>query len=290
MTFRSLLALVVLRLWPFPRGLDRIVRIVGLPAPAPRLVTRRLRGLPLSLRFNPRTCQGRFLYYRGLCDEALIHKLRQLLRPGMTFVDVGANIGLYSVVASHCVGPTGRVVAFEPQESLAELFWENVKCNRLDNVLLEPVALGRAAGTSSLFQVTENDGQATLRLRPEEQSLGPAEVVTVRRLSDVLRDRGIASVDGMKIDVEGGELEVLQGFEDWMTVAPPQFILVECISRLLGRFGHRSRDLVDFLRGHGYSLYEPWRDRWIPVAPAALPFAKDILALQARFAAMVCGS
>ena len=198
----------------------------------------------------------------------------------MTFVDVGANIGLYTVVAGHCVGPTGKVIAFEPQESLRELFWENVKGNGLGNVVLEPVALGGTAASSNLFQVSENDGQATLRLRPNEQSVGPDQIVTVRRLSDALRDRGIRSVDGMKIDVEGGELEVLQGFEDWMSAAAPRFILFECEDYLLGRFGHHSHDVMDFLRGRGYGIYQPWRRRWTRVPLGTSPVAKDLLALR----------
>jgi FkbM family methyltransferase len=203
----------VLRLWPFSFGLEGLVRLIGLPAPAPGLITRPLRGFPPRLQFNPRTYQGRFLYYRGPYEEPQIRTLRRLLRPGMTFVDVGANIGLYSVVAGYCVGPAGKVIAFEPQQGLADVFWENVRINGLDNVIREPVALGRMAGMSSLFRVNDNDGQATLRLRPDERSVGAVVVVPVRRLSDVLHEHNIASVDGVKIDVEGGELEVFEGFE-----------------------------------------------------------------------------
>jgi FkbM family methyltransferase len=255
------------------------MRLVRPPAPTQPILTRRLRGFPLRFRFSPGSPHGRLLYYRGLADERLILRLRQLLRPGMTFIDVGANIGFYSVVAAHCVGPTGRVFAFEPQQALAERFWENVTLNRLGNVIHEPVALGRTPGTSNLFQISDHDGQATLRLRPGERSVGPVAVVTVRTLSDVLREHGVASVDGMKIDVEGGELEVLEGCQDWMTAAPPRFIIFECIESLLARFGHRSHDLIGFLRGHGYTVYQPLRTRWAPVVMDAVPFPTDLLAL-----------
>ena len=280
---------MVLRLWPFSFGIGRIARLIGLPAPVPRLVTRRLRGFPLRLRFNPHSRQGRYLYYRGLYEELLILTLRRLLRPGMTFVDVGANIGLYSIVAGYCVGPTGKVIAFEPQQGLADLFWENVRMNSLGNIIHEPIALGRIAGTSNLFQVTDTDVQATLRLRPEERSVGEVVVVPVRRLSDVLRERKIPSVDGVKIDVEGGELEVLAGFEDWMVEAPPRFMFLECIDSLLRRFGHRSHDLVDFLRDRGYTVYQPWRGRWVPIPIRASRLPKDLLALHRGLIAQRAG-
>ena len=169
---RSFLAHAALWLWPFHFGIGTIMGLIRPPVPAQPLVTRGLRGFPLRFRFDPSPALGRVMYYRGLAEERSIVRLRQLLKPGMTFIDVGASVGLYSVVAAHCVGPSGRVVAFEPQQSLAERFWENMRMNRLGNVILEPVALGKAAGASTLFQVSRHDMQATLRLRPNERSVG----------------------------------------------------------------------------------------------------------------------
>lgn len=249
------------------------------PVPAQPLVTRGIRGFPLRFRFDPTPVLGRVMYYRGLAEERSIVRLRQLLKPGMTFVDVGANVGLYSVVAAHCVGPSGRVIAFEPQLSLAERFWENIRMNRLANVTLEPVALGNAAGASTLFQVSRHDMQATLRLRANERSVGREVEVVVRTLSDVLRERGVGSVDGIKIDVEGAEIDVLEGFESWMKAAPPQFIFFECIDANLARFGHRSRDLVGYLQDHGYTVHQPVRTRWVPVVRDTAPLQADLLAL-----------
>ena len=84
---RSFLVHAALRLWPLRFGLGRVIRVVGLPEPGTTFATRSLRGLPLRLQFDPRSCQGRFLYYRGLYEERSILKLRELLRPGMTVVD-----------------------------------------------------------------------------------------------------------------------------------------------------------------------------------------------------------
>jgi FkbM family methyltransferase len=249
------------------------------PVPAQPFVTGRLRGFPLRFRFDPSTLNGRLLYYRGMCEERLIVRLRRLLKPGMTFIDAGANEGLYSVIAAHCVGPGGRVFAFDPQKSLAEQFWENVEMNRLKNVVLESVALGRAPGQSTLFQIGRHHGHATLRLRPDERSVGPEIVVTVRTLSEVLRQHGVASVDGMKLDVEGAEIDVLEGFESLMKAAPPRFIIAECIDAQLARFGYRGRDLVAWLQGHGYAVYRPLPARWAPVVMDALPLRTDLLAL-----------
>lgn len=255
------------------------MRLIRPPVPTQPLVTGRLRGFPLRFRFDPGHVNGRFLYYRGLCEERLILRLRRLLKPGMTFIDAGANEGLYSVVAAHCVGPGGRVFAFEPQQSLAERFWENVRMNGLSNVVLEPVALGRDPGIAKIFQVSRRNIHATLRLRPDERSVGPDVEVTVRTLSDVLREHGVATVDGMKLDVEGAEIDVLEGFEESMRAAPPRFIIAECIDVNLARFRHRSHDLVAFLQEHGYSVYRPLPTRWALVGRDAVPARTDLLAL-----------
>ena len=279
---RSLFARVALRLWPFPFGIGTIMGVIRPPAPAGRSATVRLRGFPLRFRFDPSPVHGRLLYYRGLCEERLILKLRQLLKPGMTFIDVGANEGLYSVIAGHCVGPSGKVLAFEPQHALAERFWENIRMNRLGNVTLEPVALGRTEGTATLFQISARDIHATLRLRPDERSVGPEVAVNVRTLSRVQQEHGITSVGGMKIDVEGSEIDVLEGFADWLNTAPPPFIIAECIDVNLARFGQRSRHLVAILQGHGYNVYRPLRMGWAPVAIDSAPLRTDLLALRER--------
>lgn len=276
---RALAARAALRLWPFHFGFGTIMGLIRPPVPTQPLVTRRLRGFPLRFRFDPSHVNGRLLYYRGMCEERLILRLRQLLKPGMTFVDAGANEGLYSVIAAHCVGPSGKVFAFEPQRSLGERFWNNVRMNGLNNVILEQVGLGGTPGQANLFQVSRRDIHATLRLRPDEQDVGPETTVPVRTLTDALRERGVTSVDGMKLDVEGAEVDVLRGFEGLMQARPPRFMIIECIDVNLARFGHRSRDLVALLQAHGYTVYQPLRTRWAPVVLDSAPLRTDLLAL-----------
>jgi FkbM family methyltransferase len=199
----------------------------------------------------------------------------------MTFVDAGANVGLYSVVAGHRVGPAGRVLAFEPQAHLAPLFRENLQLNGLANVVLESVGLGSAAGVANLYQVTEHDVQGTLRLRADERSMGEVQQVPVRTLAVALRDRGVVLVDGMKIDVEGAELDVLRGGAEWLAATPPRFILFECFDALLRRFNDRSADLIAFLRDRGYTIFRQRRARWAPLGPDGAGAVGDLLALRA---------
>lgn len=132
--------------------------------------------------------------------------LDAVLQPGMTFVDVGANIGFYTVLAAHAVGPTGTVHSIEPSSENCRLILLSVDRNDLTNVHLHPVALGATTG-HSLFHthLGTNGGLATgqfdIVTRPSTQ------VVPLARLDGTVT----GPVDVMKIDVEGAEALVLEG-------------------------------------------------------------------------------
>jgi FkbM family methyltransferase len=229
---------------------------------------------------------GRFLYYRGTYEEGVLKKLRALLRPGNTFVDVGANVGLYAVIASHLVGPQGRVIAIEPQESLQALLLDNLRMNGASNATPVRAALGRMGGSGTLFQVSsDNDGQATLRLSSEETSVAPPENVPIETLDAVLSELGIEHVDGVKIDVEGAELEVLEGFRASLARDRPRFVFFECIERHLHRFQANTQQLLDFFVANDYRVLCLSRGRWHPLRSASehrhLRYSADMLALPA---------
>ena len=284
-SLRAKLATQLFRSWPTYVGLHRLPRALGVPTPPKKFVTRGLSGFPLQLKFRADTYMGQFLFHRGMYEEGVVEKLRSLLKPGMTFVDVGANAGLYTVIGAHLVGERGRVIAFEPQVDLAELVRENSRLNDLNNVQVEMSALGSTEGEATLFQVSKsNDGQATTRIRSGERNFGEPVQVGLTRLSSALSALDIEAVDGLKIDTEGAELDVLEGFLDGWTGKRPKFILFECIEKHLLRFGHTTEMLLEFLRRHGYQVRCLFRGRWCLVQTAKdhrrCNFSSDMLALR----------
>lgn len=257
-----------------------------LPAcPRPgQLFERELRGFPLRLKFYPGTYAGWFLFYRGLYEEGCVKAFARLLRPGMTVVDVGANYGMYSTIAAHVVGPSGRVLAVEPQDNLAELVADNARLNGLGNVTVAGCALGTRSGRGRLHQPSRsNDGQATLALLESEKSFGDAEVA-VKTLPDLLAEQGLTSVNAMKIDVEGGELRALEGAASLFAAIPPEFVLFECIDSHLARFGDSASGLLDFFLSRGYQVRGLHRGRWHPIARLedhrAAHHTSDLIALR----------
>lgn len=285
MAFRHDLAQKLIRCWPVETGLWRLMKYAPPTDSLEKLVVRPLRGFPLKLKFSPYTYSGRNLYYRGMYEGTQTSMLNMLLKPGDNFIDIGANVGLYSVVAGHCVGSGGRVLAIEPQEHLAGLVRENAELNGLDNVTVCQLALGAESGMGFIHQTSpSNDGAATLRPNDGETVFGESRQVTITTLDELLDKHEIKSVAGMKIDVEGAELEALKGFTAVLRSDPPRFIFVECIDDYLQRFGGSTDELLDFLRSLGYEVRCRHRGSWRPVSSAEdharCRYSPDFFAMQ----------
>ncbi len=132
------------------------------------------------------------------------------IKPGQTVVDVGGHIGVFALMAARRVGPTGRVIVFEPSPDSLRLLRRNLELNAMPWVRLHEAALAEKDGDLLLY--TAADGEDN----PAADSLIPSEHrrpvrVAVRTLDEELAREGVTSVDHLKIDVEGAELRVLDG-------------------------------------------------------------------------------
>jgi FkbM family methyltransferase len=192
----------------------------------------RLVGLPH--RFTVGTDYGRFtgdssdllsryVYYFGQWEPEVTRLIKQRLGPGHTFVDVGANLGWYTLLAADAVGPTGRVVAIEASPMNFSRLEENVNNNRLENVRLVNEAVWSSQGLLSLFQgPPQHSGISTVVPSFAERHRGyeKAGQIRARPLPELLNPDEIATLRVLKIDVEGAEGEVLLGFEPMLDSAP----------------------------------------------------------------------
>lgn len=170
--------------------------------------------------------------------------LARLLKPGDTFVDVGANNGYFAILASQLVDPTGTVLAIEPNPGAVERLTRNVALNGLDGtVRVLPIALGESEGTGNLSVSSFEDGWATLGPYP-----GPKTVVPVRisALDDILEPSESVV---LKIDAEGTEPSILRGMSRILARTPNVAILLEW-NHLFG-----SQALWDYLHSR-FRVYE----------------------------------
>lgn len=183
-----------------------------------------------------------FLEYRGHPEPGLAARMLPRLATGDTFVDVGANIGLYSVAAAQAVGPTGHVVSVEPTPRTAAVLRQNVQLNGLlesHDITVHECAVGAVTGSASLALHANDSGHNSLFA--DSQTTGTV-VVDVVPLDDLVPVG--ARVDVVKIDVEGAELTVLEGMRRIVAENPSIIVFAELADEHLRRAGTSAAELL----------------------------------------------
>jgi FkbM family methyltransferase len=182
---------------------------------------------------------------------------QRLLKPGDVFVDVGANIGLYSVLAAGLVGAKGRVIAFEPSRRTYLRLLENVRRNRFQNVECVNAALSDVSGTTRLYAGgPDMDAWNSLSQSTNGRSPAAEEISTTTwdeySAKHALEDR----VTLMKIDVEGWETAVLRGARRALGGQNAPILQVEFCEENARAAGSSCSDLQNAILELGYEIYE----------------------------------
>lgn len=167
------------------------------------------------------------LAYRGLYERAETAIVQRLVRPGGFVIDVGANLGYYTALLAHLVGPTGHVVAFEPSPMCVPALRRLVMAADLGNVTIHASAVGASAGTAVLRNAAAHHHTGLATLRGDVEADGETTEVTVVALADVPEIAAAPEIDLVKIDVEGLESEVLDGASPLFDAARVRLAVVE---------------------------------------------------------------
>lgn len=217
------------------------------------------------------------VYATGGFEDELHAFVGRRLRPGGVFCDVGANIGRYTMQAAACVGPTGRVVAFEAHPLTFGFLRRNVDATGLPGITAINAAVGRKAGEISM--VFEPGDAGSTHVADGGPSRAGARAVTVPmvKLDDALGEAGIDRVDYLKIDVEGYELPVLQGARAVLERSPGIAVQTEIDVRHLRRFGQTPADIVGFMLPLGLRPHVVEHDgRLTAIEPARIDYGDFI--------------
>ncbi len=151
-----------------------------------------------------------------------------VLPAGGTFVDVGANIGFFTLLGAARVGAAGRVVALEPHPEVAPVLRGNVRMNGLRNVQVLQLAAADVSGTAALSGFVAGAGNSGVSTLAHASAAGvPAYEVRCEPLDRVLDDAGVAAADLVKVDVEGAEARVLRGMRDGLRAGRYHRVMVE---------------------------------------------------------------
>jgi FkbM family methyltransferase len=210
-----------------------------------------------SIYADLNTPLGLGVYRYGFRDSD-IDLVGRLLSPGDVFVDGGANVGLFTLVAASRVGPTGKVIAFEPGRAVRLRLLENVVLNGLSQVEVIPFALSNRAGEAS-FRVFDKSGAGLNHLAPTPNESGDLETVGVTTIDSALIPHDRDRLTVIKLDLEGAEHAALVGAEMTLRLSHPD-LLLEVEPSHLRRMGSSAPAMATVLRDYGYSFYWPGVD------------------------------
>ena len=228
--------------------------------------TVRLGGAPL---FVPGARRIRLSVVAG---NLRMHRLLdRLVVPGATVIDVGANIGYNTVHAARLAGPRGRVIALEPTPDNLDVLRRNVASAGLANVTIEPVAAGRAAGVRDFFVRGARSAVNSLFAESCYASVTDVLQIAVVPLDDLVA----GTADVVKIDVEGAELDVLEGMARLLR-HPPKALIVEWHPLLQSMAGYAPDELPRWLLSRG------WRVQAASHTAARVLTASEVPRLTAR--------
>lgn len=185
-------------------------------------------GLRLRLRPVGNTIESKILFSSRLREAEELAFIRQYLTGGGCFVDIGANVGYYALMAAHA-GAT-QVLAAEPNPELVDRFAANITLNGHDQqITILPVAIGAADDTARLhLKQGDTGGSSIVRNVAADGAID----VPVRPLAALLAEHGVTAVDAMKIDVEGMEDRALAPFLIPVNSALfPRLLIIETVNR-----------------------------------------------------------
>lgn len=198
--------------------------------------------------------------FMGSFEPEVGRFLIAFLRPGMVCIDIGANIGVFTLLMAELVGFGGQLHAFEPGPSEFEQLKANVALNSLTNVTLNPVAVCAENGDAKLTVCGEGWGA----FNTLGQVSHPGVRADVKRdilkvptvtLDSYIRDHDINRIDLVKVDVEGAELMVLQGARALLDQAIAPTWAIEVADATTKGLGYPAKAICDYLSSYGYTLY-----------------------------------
>jgi FkbM family methyltransferase len=185
--------------------------------------------------------------YLNVYDVVTVELIRKLLPYGGTYVDAGANVGFFVLLAAERVGPRGKVFAFEPAPRALRRLRANLALNETSHVELIEKGVWSEPGEATLYDFADGSfNEGSLGARPDKQ-VGEQITIATTRIDDHV-DR---PVDVFKIDVEGAEREALKGATRTLFGDHPTHILIELNRKTCEAFGYEPIELLDWILTEG---------------------------------------
>jgi FkbM family methyltransferase len=198
---------------------------------------------------------GRSLF-SGIFEIEEIEFVRQILKPGDIFFDVGANGGLYTIIAAKHVGDNGHVYTFEPGERELKLLHHNIAINNLTNVTIIESAVSNIKGKANFAISVDGAMNSLSKTNHPGQKIQEWQTVEVTTIDDIVQEFNVKRIDLMKIDVEGAEKQVLAGAKKFLDSQKEIILLFEASDLNALNFGYSVNDFLLDIISSGFFVYQ----------------------------------
>lgn len=198
-------------------------------------------------------------YFSGTYfQEHLVLLLENLIRSGDIFIDVGANVGMITILAARLIGPSGSVYSFEPDPNALPGLREHIKLNKLANVSVFEAGLSDQEGQATLVEALSALRWVSLGGLPEKEH---GDAIRLVRGDDVLRDLDLSRPVILKIDVEGHEVHALRGLSGFLE-RRELAVICEVNRDQLSRSASTPEVLFNFMKDHAFNVFGVYQRRW----------------------------
>ena len=207
------------------------------------------RGFKLKLHLDDWIQQN--IYFKGSYENIELNWVEKNLNTGDVFIDIGANIGVYTLTAAQKIAQ-GKVYAFEPFEQNHNSLLSNIELNTFQNIQVEKLAIAECKKNISLFydEADKNLGMVSAY----NASMKNETIIKAVALDDYAAENKINKIAIVKMDIEGNELFALQGMKNILNYHQPK-LLIEIDAAILSRTTYVAKDIFDFLDALNYAPF-----------------------------------
>jgi len=195
--------------------------------------------------------QRNLLWY-GFYEKESILTWEKFIHEDSMVIDIGANIGYYTLVAAR-KATRGKIHSFEPTPTSFRALEQNVLLNKLPNVIANPAGISNV-NSNEKYYIASPDNSGMSGLMPSENFSGQIEIVEIITLDHYSQKHDLQKIDFIKIDIEGNELKALQGMQQVLTRFKP-IIFIELLEEHLHKFDSSIKEVYDFFKLNGYEPY-----------------------------------
>lgn len=191
------------------------------------------------------------IFLQGAYEKKTLNLFFEEVKLGDVFVDIGANIGQHSLFASYLVGENGKVIAFEPLQSIYNQFNKSIEKNNLKNIVVYNNGCGSKEEIIPIYSTKENMGSSSVLYSPDKKKNGEIKIIIP---DNILKNED--RIDFIKIDVEGYELEVLKGLEKTIKKFHPKIFIEYSPYYYELKDKNINKEIIDFLLDNHYKIID----------------------------------